>query len=139
MRTIAFADAARNDLSVVGGMGEHSSDFGSRGDRSHHFAHGRHSGLAIAGSNPLHATHSRACGGNDNNREDGMKHYSGTYTLYSMQWSGNCYKVRLALAQLGISYRLVELHIVNGETRTPAVFTTNHPAPLRRLQPAPVS
>ncbi len=27
------------------------------------------------------------------------------YTLYSMQRSGNCYKVRLALAQLGIPYR----------------------------------
>ena len=44
-----------------------------------------------------------------------MKHYSGSYTLYSMQWSGNCYKVRLALAQLGISYRLVELDIRDRE------------------------
>jgi len=117
--------------------GEHSSDFGSRGDRSHHFAHGRHSGLAIAGSNPLHATHSRACGGNDNNREDGMKHYSGTYTLYSMQWSGNCYKVRLALAQLGISYRLVELDIVKGETRTPEFLAKNPGGRVPLLEVAP--
>ena len=28
------------------------------------------------------------------------------YTLYSMQRSGNSYKVRLALAQLGIPFRL---------------------------------
>ena len=31
------------------------------------------------------------------------------YTLYSMQRSGNSYKARLTLAQLGIPYRLVEI------------------------------
>ena len=31
------------------------------------------------------------------------------YTLYSMQRSGNSYKVRLALARLGIPYKLVEV------------------------------
>ena len=36
------------------------------------------------------------------------------YTLYSMQRSGNSYKVRLALAQLGIPYRLVEIDILRG-------------------------
>ena len=36
------------------------------------------------------------------------------YTLYSMQRSGNSYKVRLALAQLGIPYRLVEIDILQG-------------------------
>ena len=30
------------------------------------------------------------------------------YTLYSMQRSGNCYKVRLALAQLRLPYDLIE-------------------------------
>ena len=41
------------------------------------------------------------------------------FTLYSMQRSGNCYKARLALAQLEIPYRLVEIDILKGETRTP--------------------
>ena len=30
------------------------------------------------------------------------------YTLYSMQRSGNCYKVRLALAQLDLPYKIVD-------------------------------
>ncbi len=47
------------------------------------------------------------------------------FTLYSMQWSGNCYKVRLALAQLGIPYRLIELDIVKGDTRTPEFLARN--------------
>ena len=33
-------------------------------------------------------------------------------TLYSMRRSGNCYKVRLALAQLKIRYELVEIDIL---------------------------
>ena len=66
-----------------------------------------------------------------------MKHYSGTYTLYSMQWSGNCYKVRLALAQLGISYRLVELDIVKGETRTPEFLAKNPGGRVPLLEVAP--
>ena len=36
------------------------------------------------------------------------------YTLYSMQRSGNSYKVRLALAQLRIPFRLVEIDILKG-------------------------
>ena len=47
------------------------------------------------------------------------------YTLYSMQRSGNCYKVRLALAQLDISYRLVEIDILSGESRTPEFLSKN--------------
>jgi glutathione S-transferase len=46
-------------------------------------------------------------------------------TLYSMQLSGNSYKVRLLLARLGISYRLVEVDILKGETRTPAFLARN--------------
>jgi glutathione S-transferase len=46
-------------------------------------------------------------------------------TLYSMQRSGNCYKVRLALAQLRIPYRLVEIDILKGETRTPEFLAMN--------------
>src|SRR4029450_3832594 len=47
------------------------------------------------------------------------------YTLYSMQRSGNSYKVRLALAQLGIPFRLVEIDILKGESRTPEFLATN--------------
>jgi len=38
--------------------------------------------------------------------------------LYDYLASGNGYKVRLVLAQLGIGYELVELDILKGETRT---------------------
>ncbi len=47
------------------------------------------------------------------------------YTLYSMRRSGNCYKVRLALAQLDIPHELVEIDILKGETRTPEFLTKN--------------
>src|SRR5258706_13888962 len=47
------------------------------------------------------------------------------YTLYSMQRSGNSYKVRLALAQLAIPYRLVEIDILQGESRTPGFLAKN--------------
>lgn len=46
-------------------------------------------------------------------------------TLYSMQLSGNSYKVRLLLARLGIPYRLVEVDILKGETRTPEFLAKN--------------
>lgn len=47
------------------------------------------------------------------------------FTLYSMQRSGNCYKVRLALSQLAIAHRLVEIDILKGETRTPEFLARN--------------
>jgi|SRR4051794_36386369 glutathione S-transferase len=47
------------------------------------------------------------------------------YTLYSMQRSGNCYKVRLALEQLRAPYRLVEVDILRGESRTPEFLAKN--------------
>jgi len=46
-------------------------------------------------------------------------------TLYSMQRSGNSYKVRLALAHLGVPYRLVEVDILKGESRTPEFLAKN--------------
>jgi glutathione S-transferase len=46
-------------------------------------------------------------------------------TLYSMKRSGNSYKVRLALAQLRIPYRLVEVDILKGESRTPEFLAKN--------------
>ena len=47
------------------------------------------------------------------------------YTLYSMRRSGNSYKVRLALAQLSIPFKLVEVDILKGETRTPEFLAKN--------------
>ena len=47
------------------------------------------------------------------------------YTLYSMQSSGNSYKVRMLLARLGIRYRLVETDIFRGENRTPEFLAKN--------------
>jgi glutathione S-transferase len=47
------------------------------------------------------------------------------YTLYSMRRSGNCYKVRLALAQLAIPHKLIEIDILKGETRTPEFLAMN--------------
>jgi hypothetical protein len=46
-------------------------------------------------------------------------------TLYSMRRLGNSYKVRLALAQLQIPYRLVEVDILRGESRTPEFLAKN--------------
>jgi len=46
-------------------------------------------------------------------------------TLYDFLPSGNGYKVRLLLSQLGIPFRLVEKDIMKGETRTPAFLTLN--------------
>jgi glutathione S-transferase len=42
-----------------------------------------------------------------------------TYRLYDYLPSGNGYKVRLVLRQLGLPYELVELDIKRGATRTP--------------------
>jgi glutathione S-transferase len=42
-----------------------------------------------------------------------------------MRRSGNCYKVRLALAQLDIPHELVEIDILKGETRTPEFLAMN--------------
>lgn len=40
------------------------------------------------------------------------------YTLYSMQNSGNCYKLRLAMAQLALSFRIEDVDILQGESRS---------------------
>ena len=59
------------------------------------------------------------------------------FTLYSMQRSGNCYKVRLALAQLRIPYRLVEIDILQGESRTPEFLAMNPDGHVPLLEVAP--
>ena len=59
------------------------------------------------------------------------------FTLYSMQRSGNSYKVRLALALLRESYRLIEIDILQGESRTPEFLKKNPggQVPLLELTP----
>jgi len=58
-------------------------------------------------------------------------------TLYSMQRSGNSYKVRLALAHLRVPYRLVEVDILKGESRTPEFLAKNPSGhvPLLEIEP----
>lgn len=46
-------------------------------------------------------------------------------TLYDYLPSGNGYKVRLVLKQLGIAYRLVQIDIKLGESRTPEFLARN--------------
>ena len=47
------------------------------------------------------------------------------YKLYSMQRSGNSYKVRLLLSMLQQSYRAIEVDILHGESRTPEFLSKN--------------
>ena len=58
-------------------------------------------------------------------------------TLYSMQRSGNSYKVRLAFALMRESYRLIEIDILQGESRTPDFLKKNPSGqvPLLELTP----
>jgi len=48
-----------------------------------------------------------------------------TYRLYDYLPSGNGYKVRLVLRQLGLPYELVQLDIKQGATRTPEFLAKN--------------
>ena len=45
--------------------------------------------------------------------------------LYNVAYSGNSYKVRLLLAQLGIPCELVEVDILSGKSRTPEFLKIN--------------
>ena len=47
------------------------------------------------------------------------------FTVYGMADSGNCYKVKLALEQLALPYRWVEVDPARGETRTPGFLAMN--------------
>ncbi|MDE2197052.1 MAG: glutathione S-transferase family protein [Gammaproteobacteria bacterium] len=59
------------------------------------------------------------------------------YTVYGMRSSGNCYKVRLALEQLHLPYRWVEVNSVAGETRKPDFLARNPngKVPLLEVEP----
>ena len=45
--------------------------------------------------------------------------------LYNVAYSGNSYKVRLLLAQLGIPCEIIEVDILKGESRTPEFLKIN--------------
>jgi glutathione S-transferase len=45
--------------------------------------------------------------------------------LYNVAYSGNSYKVRLLLAQLGIACEIIEVDILNGASRTPEFLKIN--------------
>ena len=47
------------------------------------------------------------------------------FTVYGKSDSGNCYKVKLALEQLGLAYRWVEVDSTRGETRSAAFLAKN--------------
>src|SRR5436190_3800736 len=55
-------------------------------------------------------------------------------TLYDFMGSGNGYKVRLLLAQLGSPFKLVECDIMKGETRTPEFLARNPNGRIPSLQ-----
>jgi glutathione S-transferase len=46
-------------------------------------------------------------------------------TLYSSQYSGNCYKLRLVLHQTRRPFRLHDVDVLRGETRSPAFLALN--------------
>ena len=47
------------------------------------------------------------------------------FTVYGMADSGNCYKVKLALEQLGLPYRWIEVDSTRGETRSAKFLAMN--------------
>ena len=56
------------------------------------------------------------------------------FTVYGMADSGNCYKVRLALEQLALPYRWIEVDPAHGETRTPEFLAMNANGKVPTLQ-----
>lgn len=55
-------------------------------------------------------------------------------TLFDYLDSGNGYKIRLLLAQLGLAYRWVEVDILAGQTRTPQFLAKNPNGRIPTLQ-----
>ncbi|WP_417319656.1 glutathione S-transferase family protein [Emcibacter sp.] len=49
------------------------------------------------------------------------------YTLHDNTESGNAYKVRLLLSQLGLPYKTIPYDVTNGETRTPEFLANINP------------
>ena len=47
------------------------------------------------------------------------------YKVFGMSTSGNCYKIKLLLEQLGVEYQWEEVDILSGATRQPAFLAMN--------------
>jgi glutathione S-transferase len=56
------------------------------------------------------------------------------YKVFGMSASGNCYKVKLLLAQLGLDYQWQEIDILKAETRTPEFLAINPNGKVPTLQ-----
>lgn len=58
--------------------------------------------------------------------------------LYNFLPSGNCYKIRLLLTQLGIPFERIEVNILEGESRTPEFLAKNPNGrvPLLEIEPS---
>ncbi|MEQ8651299.1 MAG: glutathione S-transferase family protein [Kiloniellales bacterium] len=56
------------------------------------------------------------------------------YRLYDAMVSGNGYKVRLLMTQLGLGFEYVEVDLFKGETRTPAFLARNPNGRIPTLQ-----
>jgi glutathione S-transferase len=54
-----------------------------------------------------------------------MARILGMFTVYGMADSGNCYKIKLALEQLQLPYRWVEVDSTRGDTRTKQFLAMN--------------
>jgi glutathione S-transferase len=59
------------------------------------------------------------------------------YRVYGMAESGNCYKVKLLLSQLGQSYEWIETDVTKGETRTPEFLQRNPNGKVPTLEISP--
>jgi glutathione S-transferase len=59
------------------------------------------------------------------------------YRVYGMAESGNCYKVKLLLSQLGLPFEWVETDNMQGLTRTPAFLQMNPNGKVPTLEIAP--
>jgi glutathione S-transferase len=59
------------------------------------------------------------------------------YRVYGMAESGNCYKVKLLLAQLGQSFEWIETDVTKGETRTPEFLQRNPNGKVPTLEISP--
>jgi glutathione S-transferase len=60
-----------------------------------------------------------------------------TLRLYDFLPSGNGYKIRLLLTQLGVPFERVEVNIIQGETRTPEFLSKNPNGKIPLLELAP--
>ncbi|TAK80973.1 MAG: glutathione S-transferase family protein [Betaproteobacteria bacterium] len=56
------------------------------------------------------------------------------FTVYGMSDSGNCYKVKLALEQLAVPYRWIEVDSTRGQTRKFLAMNANGKVPVLALE-----